>query len=84
MDSLGCNCNAQYEFSLCYFANYDLDIKYSFGSVGAKAKTPPFARSLRRGRWSDKDKAGRDTLRFIQHQTKACGDVSPQRGLVLL
>jgi hypothetical protein len=35
--------------------------------VGAKAKTPPFARGLRRGRWSDRDKAGRDTLRSIRH-----------------
>jgi hypothetical protein len=53
-------------------------------SVGAKAKTPPFARRLRCSRWSDRDKTGRDTLRSIQHQTKACGDVSPQHGLVLL
>jgi hypothetical protein len=35
------------------------------GSVGAKAKTPPFARSLRCSRWSDRDKTGRDTLRLI-------------------
>jgi hypothetical protein len=31
--------------------------------VGAKAKTPPFARSLRCSRRSDRDKTGRDTLR---------------------
>jgi ribonuclease HI len=31
--------------------------------VGAKAKTPPFARGLRCSRWSDRDKTGRDTLR---------------------
>jgi hypothetical protein len=35
--------------------------------VGAKAKMPPFARGLRRSRWSDRDKAGRDTLRSIRH-----------------
>jgi hypothetical protein len=52
--------------------------------VGAKAKTPPLARGLRCSRWSDRDKTGRDTLRSIQHQTKACGDVIPQRGLVQL
>jgi hypothetical protein len=53
-------------------------------AVGAKAKTPPFARPFRCSRWSVKDKTGRDTLRFIQHQTKASSDVSPQHGLVLL
>jgi hypothetical protein len=36
-------------------------------SVGAKAKTPPFARGLRCSRWSDRDKTGRDTLRWIRH-----------------
>jgi hypothetical protein len=31
--------------------------------VGAKVKTPPFARGLRRGRWSNGDKTtGKDTL----------------------
>jgi hypothetical protein len=35
--------------------------------VGAKAKTPPFALGLRHSRWSNRDKAGRDTLRSIQH-----------------
>jgi hypothetical protein len=34
-------------------------------AVGAKAKTPPFAQSLRCSRWSDRDKTGRDTLRLI-------------------
>jgi hypothetical protein len=33
--------------------------------VGAKAKTPPFARGLRCSRWSYRDKTGRDTLRLI-------------------
>jgi hypothetical protein len=37
------------------------------GIVGAKAKTPPFALGLRHSRWSDRDKAGRDTLRSIRH-----------------
>jgi hypothetical protein len=45
--------------------------------VGAKAKTPPFARGLRRSRWSDRDKAGRDTLRSIRHF-----DEGLRRGLV--
>jgi hypothetical protein len=35
--------------------------------VGAKAKTPPFARGLRCSRWSDGGKAGRDTLRRTRH-----------------
>jgi hypothetical protein len=30
------------------------------------------------------DKTGRDTLRSIRHQTKACNDVIPQCGLVQL
>jgi hypothetical protein len=37
------------------------------GTVGAKAKTPPFARGLRLSRWSDRDKSGRDPLRSIRH-----------------
>jgi transposase InsO family protein len=52
-------------------------------AVGAKAKTPPFARGLRRGRWSNGDKTtGRDTLRPIRHQTKTCDEVIPPCGLV--
>jgi hypothetical protein len=50
--------------------------------VAAKAKTPPFARGLRCSRWSDGDKTGRDTLRSIRHQTKACDEVIPPCGLV--
>jgi hypothetical protein len=52
--------------------------------VGAKAKTPPFARGLRCSRWSNGDKTGRDTLRPVRHQTKACDEVIPPRGLVQL
>jgi hypothetical protein len=52
------------------------------GIVGAKAKPPPSARSLRHSRWSDEDKTGRDTLRSMRHQTKACDEVLPPRGLV--
>jgi hypothetical protein len=52
--------------------------------VGAKAKTPPFARGLRCSRWSDRDKTGRDTLRSIRHQTKACDGVIPQCSLAQL
>jgi hypothetical protein len=52
--------------------------------VGAKAKTPPFAQGLRCSRWSDGDKTGRDTLRLLRHQTKACDEVIPPCGLVRL
>jgi hypothetical protein len=52
--------------------------------VGAKAKTPPFARGLRCSCWTDGDKTGRDTLRSIRHQTKACDEVIPPCGLVQL
>jgi hypothetical protein len=52
--------------------------------VGAKAKTPPFARGLRCSRWFDGDKTGRDTLRSTRHQTKACDEVIPPCGLVQL
>jgi hypothetical protein len=52
-------------------------------SVGAKAKTPPFARGLRRGRWSSGDKTtGKDTLRSIRHRTKTYDEVIPPCGLV--
>jgi hypothetical protein len=40
---------------------------YAKLSVGAKAETPPFARGLCCSRWSDRDKAGRDTLRRTRH-----------------
>jgi hypothetical protein len=53
-------------------------------NVGAKAKTPPFARGLRCSRWSDGDKTGRDTLRSIRHQMKACDKVILPCGLVQL
>jgi hypothetical protein len=53
-------------------------------NVGAKAKTPPFARGLRCSRWSNGDKTGRDTLRPIRHQTKACDEVIPPCGPVQL
>jgi hypothetical protein len=52
-------------------------------NVGAKAKTPPFARGLRRGRWSNGDKTtGKDTLRSIRHRTKTYDEVIPPCGLV--
>jgi hypothetical protein len=50
--------------------------------VGAKAKTPPFARGLRCSRWSNRDKTGRDTLHPIRHQTKTCDEVIPPCGPV--
>jgi hypothetical protein len=52
-------------------------------NVGAKAKTPPFARGRRCSRWSNGDKTtGRDTLRPIRHRTKTCDEVIPPCGLV--
>jgi hypothetical protein len=62
----------------------DVSYRRLLTAVGAKAKTPPFARSLRCSRWSDGDKTGRDTLRSIRHQTKACDEVIPPCGLVQL
>jgi hypothetical protein len=52
--------------------------------LGRRQRRHPSLVASRCSRWFDEDKTGRDTLRFIQHQTKACGDVSPQHGLVLL
>jgi transposase InsO family protein len=57
---------------------------WSEAVVGAKAKTPPFARGLHCSRWSDGDKTGRDTLRSIRHQTKAYDEVILPCGLVQL
>jgi hypothetical protein len=52
-------------------------------NVGAKAKTPPFARCLRRNRWINGDKTtGKLTLRPIRHRTKTCDEVVPSRALV--
>jgi hypothetical protein len=52
-------------------------------NVGAKAKTPPFARGLRRVLWPNGDKStGRDTLRSIRHRTKTCDEVISPCGLV--
>jgi hypothetical protein len=51
--------------------------------VGAKAKTPPFARCLRRNRWTNGDKTtNRLTLRPIRHRTKTCDEVVPSCDLV--
>jgi hypothetical protein len=45
-------------------------------NVGAKAKTPPFARCLRCNRWTNGDKTtDRLTLRPIRHRTKTCDEV---------
>jgi hypothetical protein len=52
-------------------------------NVGAKAKTPPFARCLRHNRWTDGDKTtSRFTLRPIRHRTKTCDEVVPSCYLV--
>jgi hypothetical protein len=46
--------------------------------VGAKAKTPPFARCLRRNRRTNGDKTtGRLTLRPTRHRTKTRDEVVP-------
>jgi hypothetical protein len=51
--------------------------------VGAKAKTPPFARGLRRTRCTNGGKtAGRHTLRLIRGRTKTCDEVVSSRDLV--
>jgi hypothetical protein len=51
--------------------------------VRAKAKTPPFARCLRRNRWTNGDKTtGRLTLRPIRHRTKTCDEVVSSCDLV--
>jgi hypothetical protein len=53
-------------------------------NVGAKAKTPPFARCLRRPRWIDGDKTtDRLTLRPTRRRTKTYDEVIPPRDLVL-
>jgi hypothetical protein len=52
-------------------------------NVGVKAKTPPFARCLRRNRWTNGDKTtGRLTLRPIRHRTKTCDEVVPSCDLI--
>ena len=52
-------------------------------NVGAKAKTPPFARCLRRSHWTNGDKTtDRLTLHPICHRTKTCDEVFPSRDLV--
>ena len=52
-------------------------------NVGAKAKTPPFARCLRRNRWTNRDKTtGRLTLHPIRHRTKTCDEVVTSCDLV--
>jgi hypothetical protein len=51
--------------------------------VGAKAKTPPIARCLRRSRWTNGDKTtGRFTLRPICHRMKTYDEVIPSYDLV--
>jgi hypothetical protein len=45
--------------------------------LGRRQRRHPSLVVSRCSRWIDEDKTGRDTLRFIQHKTKACGDVSP-------
>jgi hypothetical protein len=52
-------------------------------NVGAKAKTPPFARCLRQPRCTNGDKTtSRLTLRPTRHRTKTYDEVVSSRGLV--
>jgi hypothetical protein len=52
-------------------------------NVGAKAKTPPFARGLRCTRCANDDKTtGRLTLRLIRRRTKTYVEVISSRALV--
>jgi hypothetical protein len=52
-------------------------------NVGAKAKTPPFARCLRCPRCTNGDKTtGRLTLRPTRHRTKTCDEVVSSCDLV--
>jgi hypothetical protein len=58
-------------------------VAFMKASVGAKAKTPPFARSLRCSRWSTRqNRQGHPSL--DRHQTKTSDEVIPQCGLVQL
>ena len=52
--------------------------------LGRRQRRHPSLVAFRCSRWSDRDKTGRDTLRSIRHQTKACDGVIPQCGLVQL
>jgi hypothetical protein len=52
-------------------------------AVGAKAKTPPFARGLRRTRCTNGDEAtSRLTLRLIRRRTKTHDEVVSSRDLI--
>jgi hypothetical protein len=52
-------------------------------NVGAKAKTPPFARCLRQPRCTNGDKAtGRFAVRPMRRRTKTCDEVVASCGLV--
>jgi hypothetical protein len=66
-----------------FVMSFGLTNALAYFIVGAKAKTPPFARGLRCSRWSNRDKTtGRNTLRPIRHQMKTCDEVIPLCGLV--
>jgi hypothetical protein len=57
--------------------------QHEASAVGAKAKTPPFARCIRQPRCTNEDKTtSRLTLRPTRRRTKACYEVVPSRGLV--
>jgi hypothetical protein len=63
---IGCHDQPLYGMSMdMYPEQPQIGSKSADLHVGAKAKTPPFARSLRCSRCSDRDKTGRDTLRLI-------------------
>src|SRR5688572_15534185 len=73
---------------LCYLATSSapddlVELVPRRANVGAKAKTPLFARCLRRNRWTNGDKTtGRFTLRPTRRRTKTCDEVVLSCGLV--
>ena len=50
--------------------------------LGRRQRRHPSLVVSRCSRWFDEDKTGRDTFRSMRHQTKACDEVLPPRGLV--
>ena len=52
--------------------------------LGRRQRRHPSLEAFADIRWSGRDRTGKDTLRSIRHQTKACDGVIPQCGLVQL
>jgi hypothetical protein len=63
--------------------DFIIGLRLAMKSVGAKVKTPPFARCLRQPRCTNGDKTtGRLTLHPTRRRTKTCDEVVSSRGLV--